>query len=472
MPSAQCVDYSSPQLLADELEHDNGSYTILIQPELTTVSGDKVKFTVVWSSSMPTRTVKDLKATVVDDFGATIISNASSPENEGDTDSGTSTFTATLTGPIGEEFQFTLTPEFTGAPAIVEYNVALECIPVDDGGGDGGGEDPDDTNADSKQINAVQQAGTGVAAQISSEVITDATGNAITGALSGQIQVLSASDGRVGLQYAPDMRRGGTIITPTADVSGLTSESALRFWADLRYTDWDANGLDGNQVNGLVGASILFGEGKVAGLVVGYENLNYENDAGATLDGSGFSFGGYLGGTLAGRLRFDTQLHYALLGYDVESGAVSGDFDASRLIASGGFTHAFELGALTFEPTLRATGTWEWQDGYTDSADTEHDSQNFSFGRVSVGSKVSRALELGSGGALVPFVAVHADYRFSEGDTTVDAYLDGMSVRLGAGFDIRTASGITAGVLAEVFGLGLDDDVLAKSVRANLNIPF
>jgi hypothetical protein len=73
---------------------------------------------------------------------------------------------------------------------------------------------------------------------------------------------------------------------------------------------------------------------------------------------------------------------------------------------------------------------------------------------------------------LSPFVTGFADYRYSGGDTTDESLLDGLSARVGLGFDLRASNGLTTSALAEFYGLGLDDNATAKSFKAQLAIPF
>lgn len=325
----------------------------------------------------------------------------------------------------------------------------------------------------SAQLDDVQDAATGVAANLASEAITDSVAEEIAAAMSGQVQVMSASEGKVGLVYAPGMGKG-TMITPTADVaSGGSDMASWRIWSSLRYTDFNSNALDGDQVNALVGASILFGDGLVAGLVAGYENQDYQDNVNATLQGEGFNIGSFVGGGLGNGLRFDAQVHASFLDYDMASGPVTGSTDATRLIFGGGFAHSFDAGAFTIEPTARFSGTWEWQDAYTDSAAVAHADRDFHFGRLSAGTKIMHRFDLGDGASFTPFVTGFADYRYSGGSAPAqDSLMDGMSARIGLGLDFHAANGVTASALGEISGLGLDNNASAKSFKAQVAIPF
>jgi Bacterial Ig-like domain (group 3)/Autotransporter beta-domain len=324
----------------------------------------------------------------------------------------------------------------------------------------------------SSEIDQIQEAATAAAAQLASDMITDSVAEEISSALSGQVNVMSASDGQIGFVYTPGMGNG-TFITPTADLaSGKTDFGSWRIWTGLRHADVDSGSLEGDQVNALIGTTFLFGDGLVAGLVAGYENQDYQHVAGGTLKGEGFNAGGYVGGALAGGLHFDAQAHVSLLDYDLASGPVTGRTNGTRLIVGGGLAHSVRFDAFTIEPMARASGTWEWQDGYADSIAALHAARSFHFGKVSAGAKFAYRIDLEDGASLTPFVTGFGEYRFSGGDLTTEALLDGLSARAGLGVDLRTSSGITASALAEFYGLGLDDNTTVKSFKAQLAIPF
>lgn len=323
----------------------------------------------------------------------------------------------------------------------------------------------------SGNIDRVQQAATSVAAQIASETITNGVAEEIAAALSGQVQVISASDGKVGLVYAPGV--GKSIIVPTADLASGGNEIATwRIWSRLRYADFGSSDLAGDQINALLGTTILFGDGLAAGLVAGYEKQDYEDDVNATLKGEGFNIGGYAGGTLGNGTRFDVQVHSSFLNYDLAAGPVSGSTDATRLIIGGGFAHRMQFGATTFEPTARFNGTWEWQDGYTDSAAVLHSDRDLNFGRIAAGAKLAHRIDIGGGAILSPFVQGFADYRFSGGDVTSADVIEGFSARIGIGANFQTKSGIDASALAEFSGLGLENNVMVQSYNLRIAIPF
>ncbi len=324
----------------------------------------------------------------------------------------------------------------------------------------------------SKRLDAAQEVMTDVSATLATGHLMDGVAEEIGAALSGQVNVLSASNGKIGFVYTPGMGKG-SIITPTADVAtGENEIASWRIWTSLRYTDFDSKEMEGEQINALVGVSFLFGDGLVAGFVAGSENQDYADNVNAKLKGKGFNAGGYLGGALGTGFRFDAQAHASFLDYNLESGPVSGSTDATRLLVGGGFAHLLQFDALTIEPTARFSSTLEWQESYADSTAVLHDSRNFHFGRLAVGAKILHRFDLGGGASVSPFATGFADYRFSGGDTTQESLMDGMSARIGVGFDLRASNGITASALAEFSGLGLDNNVTVSSYRAQIAVPF
>jgi hypothetical protein len=322
------------------------------------------------------------------------------------------------------------------------------------------------------KLDEIQEKATGVAAQLASEMITESVGEEIAAALSGQTQVLSASEGKVGLVYSHGIGNG-SVITPTADLAtGKNDIASWRIWSSLRYTDFDSSKLDGDQINALLGASFLFGDGLVGGLVAGYENQDYEDDVNARLKGEGFNIGGYFGGSIDGGLRFDAQVHASFLDYDMANVTTTGSTDGTRLIVGGGVAHTLQFGALTIDPTARFSGTWEWQDAYTDSAATTYDSRAFNSGRITAGAKIAHRMDMGDGTTFSPFVTGFGDYRFSGGDMTEETLLDGLSARAGLGFEVRAANGISASALGEISGLGLSNNAMMKSFKVQVAVPF
>jgi outer membrane autotransporter protein len=210
----------------------------------------------------------------------------------------------------------------------------------------------------------------------------------------------------------------------------------------------------------------------VVGAFTGYETFKFADSVGAKLGGDGLTAGAYIGYRTAGGLRFDGQVSSTWLDYNVGSGAVTGKFDATRIIASGAVTGNYSAAGFMFEPSVRVTGTWEEQSAYVDSASTPHAAQSFNFGKVSSGVKVSKTFAMGEGATIAPFVGLYADYRFTSGagSAPVNAF-DGLSARATAGFNAKLNASTNLSLNGEVMGLGLDDALL-WSLKMQLGIAF
>ncbi|NJR13249.1 MAG: autotransporter domain-containing protein [Phyllobacteriaceae bacterium] len=252
--------------------------------------------------------------------------------------------------------------------------------------------------------------------------------------------------------------------------------SRFQAWASLRYTGLSAssalNSLEGGQWNGLAGLSYRLNPQIVVGVFGGYESLQFDDNASATFGGHGMTTGLYGAWRPDIGLRFDAQLSATWLGYNANSGGVTADFDATRLIAAAGVTGSAQFGLVLLEPSLRATGVWESQDGYTDSAGGAHDARDFHFGKIAAGLRASTVIDLGEEKSLSPYIGGSLDYRFSGGDTSdVLRAMDDFSASVNAGFNTKLNANTTLGVDGTVSGLGTDE-ILMWSLRARLGVNF
>jgi outer membrane autotransporter protein len=247
-------------------------------------------------------------------------------------------------------------------------------------------------------------------------------------------------------------------------------------WASVRYTGVTTtsalNNLEGGQVNGMLGLNYRLNPQIVIGAFGGYETMSFDDDSTAKFEGEGLTGGVYGAWRPSNGLRLDAQISGTRLGYDVQSGAVTGSFDATRVIAAGGITGQTKFGDIMLEPSLRATAVWENQEGYTDSVGTLYGKRSFNFGKIAAGLKASRTFTLDAGRSVTPYAGVAADYRFSGGDTTATLEaLDDFSLSLNAGLNAKLNSSTSLGLDGTVSGLGLDD-ILIWSLRARLGVDF
>lgn len=360
--------------------------------------------------------------------------------------------------------------------------------------------------SDSSAIQELADAATEASAIVSGEVIVETVSDAASAAFNDTPPLVTAySDG-----VRITLGKQGRLATPASDaIEALTTEdrkavraraggtlpglfayaadggaaaadqvdpSRWSVWGSARLTGVDVNAteadLEGTQVNALAGAGYRLNDRLVLGVFGGYEVMDFEDDGDATFEGDGFTGGVYAAWRPSSGLRFDAQLSGTSLLYDVRSGAVATSFDATRLIAAAGVTGMQRFGAIAFEPSLRATGVWEDQEGHVDSASVAHAARKFHFGKISAGAKASTTIDLGEGRSLAPYVAAYADYRFSGGETTatLEAF-DDLSARFGAGFTARLNGAASLGFDGDVSGLGLEDAMM-WSLKVRLGIAF
>jgi hypothetical protein len=292
------------------------------------------------------------------------------------------------------------------------------------------------------------------------------------------IDELTAAD-----RKAMRLRAGGSVpglFSAYADGDGTVATDAVdptrwSVWGSVRATGLETgatyNNLDGSQINLLSGASYRYSPNFVVGAFGGYETFNYSDDVGAELDGNGLTAGAYIA-YRAASLKFDAQVSSTWLNYDAASSAVTGTFDATRIIVSGGITGNYTAAGFLFEPSVRVTGTWEEQSAYVDTASTSHAARSFNFGKVSTGVKASKSYKLSETASITPFAGLYADYRFSGGDvSSASQIFDDLSARATLGFNAKMNESTTLGLNGEVSGLGLDDALL-WSLKAQIGIRF
>jgi len=360
--------------------------------------------------------------------------------------------------------------------------------------------------SDSSAIQELADAATEASAIVSGEVIVETVSDAASAAFNDTPPLVTAySDG-----VRITLGKQGRLATPASDaIEALTAEdrkavraraggtlpglfayagdggaaaadqvdpSRWSVWGSARLTGVDVDAteadLEGTQVNALAGAGYRLNDRLVLGVFGGYEVMDFEDDASARFEGDGFTGGVYAAWRPKAGLRFDAQVSATSLLYDVRSGQVSTSFGANRLIAAAGVTGMQRFGAIALEPSLRATGVWEDQEGHVDSASVAHAARKFHFGKISAGAKASTEIDLGEGRSIAPYVAAYADYRFSGGETTatLEAF-DDLSARFGAGFTARLNTSTSLGFDADVSGLGLED-VMMWSLKMRLGIAF
>lgn len=325
---------------------------------------------------------------------------------------------------------------------------------------------------DSDALETVQDNITPHVGRIALDRVTQSIDQAITDGFSDNLTLLGGSQNGAHVALAPGMQLGGKVITPTADVPGqLMSDSMWRFWADVHYTGWEIKAYDGAQLNGLFGATARVSDGLLLGLVAGYETFNSDTSTGDSFNGDGKTVGGYLGWRLNTQFRLDAQATHTWLNYDGTVGAATGAYDASRETISGGLTHDLAWQGIDIQSSLRASGVWENQDSYVDSLAVLHGANNFNYGTLSSGAKISHRFVLDDGSTFTPFISAYTDYRFANGLSAIDTSSQHLSQRVGLGAGYSNGKGMNLSVEGGLSGLGANTG-LARSIKATLDFTF
>lgn len=342
------------------------------------------------------------------------------------------------------------------------------------------------------------------AAQTSSQVIGDATSGAINDAFSGQgvtrlsptqfstnfsavertrdaedeqANAATSSDPFAAMAYAKSRMSSKAPMFKKAPPPVL--RSPWHVWIDGRFTGFEdkrATSFDGWQNHVTAGASYMFTQNFLAGVLVGYENFKYSVVAAgvpASLNGSGITGGGYFGWKFFDRMRLDGMLTYGRIDYTAGAGGVVGSFGADRISGMGKVSGRYGMGAFFLEPSAMLTVASERQDSFVDSAAVLHNKFNFTVGRASTGGTVGTPLAWGTS-VVTPTFGAFADYRF--GDETLAAASviptinNGWSARVNGGVSVAMPNNVTASATGEYGGLG--NPIEYWRAKANLGVKF
>lgn len=295
-----------------------------------------------------------------------------------------------------------------------------------------------------------------------SPIVARNSGRAITGAVAKGIALGFGRGGptaNVGLAaesafmaYAPEA--AATTAFDGFDGPGfLNPAEQWSLWLDVQGSGL-LNGGSGQQLNITGGIGYRFTDDFIAGIIGGQESFSYSADGDGLLSGSGLSAGGYVAWRFSEHGMVDAALVGTALGYKVSSGTATGQFDASRWLATSGLTGEFELGEnLTISPSARVTALWESQEGWTDSLASEHAAKAFSDGTASGGVTFSGKWLLLEDMTLLPYFGLFADYRF---DTSGDATTSGLEGRVQAGVRLNVSPSAAINIGGELGGLFSD----------------
>ena len=252
-------------------------------------------------------------------------------------------------------------------------------------------------------------------------------------------------------------------------------DSRMSTWGRVVGTGYDTDDQsDLRQVNLIGGIDYLVTNNFLIGVIGGYEDMRYDFDSlGARVDGSGETVGVYASWRFVPTLRADIAGAWSRLDYGASDDTASGSFDATRSMLSGGVTGGYSFGDYMFEPSVRAFVVWQDEEAWTDSAGSAYDKRDFTAGRVSVGSKLSRQLEPFNGWVTTPYVGLYADYLYSHDDafTPGTAFLglsEDWSARVTSGLELFSAAGHSVSFGSEMGGIGQEELIYTLTGRATL----
>lgn len=255
----------------------------------------------------------------------------------------------------------------------------------------------------------VTQVAAPIAAAQAAAIVAGNVASAVGGAVSGAIRTSSAPTNYFNLR---DIAKGKS-----------AQGAALRVgaWLSGGYTSIDANDrggeFDGRVYNINGGLDYKFTERLLAGVTVGYENLDIDTTFNrGTFEGDGVSAGPYFGYRLSDNWAVSGLVTYTWLSYDVRNGntAVTGSFDAERLSANLGLNGGYKVNNWVIGPQAGVLFMQEDQDRYNDSAGTRVNGDVIPLVRWSAGGTLGYNF-----GNVTPYVKALGEY-----DSTHSAAVD------------------------------------------------
>ena len=248
----------------------------------------------------------------------------------------------------------------------------------------------------------------------------------------------------------------GRFVSPDPGNAGADQGNPLT-WNGYAY-------VGNNPMNVTDPAGLGFGD-LLGGVMFGYENANYDSSlSSATLKNNGVVVGPYLGWRFAGNLLLDGAVTLSKLKYDSTTAGVKGSFDSDRIISAIGLSGTSPVGALVFNPSLRATYLTETQDAWTDSASVAHADQTTTGAEGSFGTKILYPIDTDSKAKVSPYIGLYGD-AFEGSD--VDRRTSG---RAGIGADATLNNGWVFHLGYENSGIGVD--LKQWSVDGLVSMPF
>lgn len=337
----------------------------------------------------------------------------------------------------------------------------------------------------SQQTPAVQKAITKTISQSTSQVVSSGLNTAMsagfapsTGNGSGSSSMIEGHSDGFTLNNPLDHRywtaandSSGVIrdSQPATPVFHDKTESKWSVWLDVRNSGWkidnSTSDLKGRQMNITTGVSRKITPDFLGGVMVGYENADYDSNlAAANLKNNGVFVGPYFGYRFCGNMLVDGAVTVSKLKYDSSIGGVTGSFDSQRIVSALGLTGTYNAGAVVLSPSLRGTYVTEGQDQWTDSAAVVQERQTTTGGQGSFGAKAAYTIATDSNTKFSPYIGVYGD-SFTGSDIETRT-----SGRATVGADAVLASGLVFHLGYENSGLGVD--LKQWSIDGLVSVPF
>jgi hypothetical protein len=264
---------------------------------------------------------------------------------------------------------------------------------------------------------------------------------------AGQVSIAARND-RIELTRVADGTGAGDVTVSTSGVPGMMGN--LYTWAEVTgFRSEDFGSGDGTIGGGglQIGADIEIGADMVAGVSIGYSQINAE-DAGTTTEGNY----AYLQPYFAYRSGAWHGSASVILGagqFEQNGGADRADVTLAAATFEGGYDYALN-DMFTLTPTIGLLHGREEIDG-TDGA-LAGTSSDSAFSQLSLGGRITHS---GAQGTL--FAGLHADYLTSSASSVLAEDLlqdDGWTGRVEVGGEVALSNGMDLSTSVELSGLG------------------
>lgn len=179
-------------------------------------------------------------------------------------------------------------------------------------------------------------------------------------------------------------------------------------WADTTYTGFNRDGpaaTDGHASVVTGGIDYRFSQPVIAGIMVGYENQNFDTIFnGGYLRGSGPTVGPYASWQLLPAVALNVAVGRAFLDYSMSDGTGAGSYNARRDYVSASLVGNWRQGAWRVTPRANIYYARENHDAYIDSTGAAVPDATIRFGRASVGPEIGYTIVASDGTwAVEPF---------------------------------------------------------------------